>query len=75
MKNNWTRLEERGGGTGKSDFVLIRILKTTIPYFGAFVSEEELESFLSQENFQRFEKTRKVVLEKAKINRLVLIRS
>jgi tricorn protease interacting factor F2/3 len=75
LKNNWTRLEERGGGPGKSDFVLIRILKSTIPYFGAFVSEEELESFLNQENFQRFEKTRKVVLEKAKINRLVLIRS
>jgi hypothetical protein len=49
-------------------------LKTTIPYFGAFVSEEELESFLNQENFQRFEKTRKVVLEKAKVNRLVLVR-
>jgi tricorn protease interacting factor F2/3 len=75
LKNNWTRLEERGGGPGKSDFVLIRILKTTIPYLGAFVSEEELESFLNQENFQRFEKTRKVVLEKAKVNRLVLIRS
>jgi tricorn protease interacting factor F2/3 len=75
LKNNWSKLEERGGGPGKSDFVLIRILKTTIPYFGAFVSEEELESFLNQENFQRFEKTRKVVLEKAKINRLVLIRS
>jgi tricorn protease interacting factor F2/3 len=75
LKNNWSKLEEKGGGPGKSDFVLIRILKTTIPYFGAFVSEEEVESFLSQENFQRFEKTRKVVLEKAKINRLVLIRS
>jgi tricorn protease interacting factor F2/3 len=75
LKNNWSRLEERGGGPGKSDFVLIRILKTTIPYLGAFVSEEELESFLNQENFQRFEKTRKVILEKAKVNRLVLIRS
>jgi hypothetical protein len=75
LKDNWSRLEERGGGPGKSDFVLIRILKTTIPYLGAFVSEEELESFLNQENFQRFEKTRKVVLEKAKVNRLVLIRS
>jgi aminopeptidase N len=75
LKNNWSRLEEKGGGPGKSDFVLIRILKTTIPYLGAFVSEEELESFLNQENFQRFEKTRKVVLEKAKVNRLVLIRS
>jgi hypothetical protein len=74
LKNNWSKLEERGGGPGKSDFVLIRILKSTIPYFGAFVSEEELESFLNQENFQRFEKTRKVVLEKAKVNRLVLIR-
>jgi hypothetical protein len=75
LKNNWARLEEKGGGPGKSDFVLIRILKTTIPYSGAFVSEEELSSFLNQENFQRFEKTRKVVLEKAKINRFVLIRS
>jgi tricorn protease interacting factor F2/3 len=75
LKNNWSKLEEKGGGPGKSDFVLIRILKSTIPYFGAFVSEEELESFLNQENFQRFEKTRKVVLEKAKVNRLVLIRS
>jgi hypothetical protein len=75
LKNNWTRLEEKGGGPGKSDFVLIRILKSTIPYLGAFVSEEELESFLNQENFQRFEKTRKVVLEKAKINRLILTRS
>ena len=75
LKNNWSKLEERGGGPGKSDFVLIRILKSTIPYFGAFVSEEELESFLNQENFQRFEKTKKVVLEKAKVNRLVLIRS
>jgi tricorn protease interacting factor F2/3 len=75
LKNNWTKLEERGGGPGKSDFVLIRILKLTIPYLGAFVSEEELGSFLNQENFQRFEKTRKVVLEKAKVNRLVLIYS
>jgi tricorn protease interacting factor F2/3 len=75
LKNNWSRLEERGGGPGKSDSVLIKILKLTIPHLGAFVSEEELESFLSQENFQRFEKTRKVVLEKAKINRLVLTRS
>jgi tricorn protease interacting factor F2/3 len=75
LKNNWSKLEERGGGPGKSDFVLIRILKLTIPYLGAFVSEEELVSFLNQENFQRFEKTRKVVLEKAKINRLVLIHS
>jgi tricorn protease interacting factor F2/3 len=74
LKNNWSKLEERGGGPGKSDFVLIRILKLTIPYLGAFVSEEELVSFLNQDNFQRFEKTRKVVLEKAKINRLVLIR-
>jgi tricorn protease interacting factor F2/3 len=74
LKNNWSKLEEKGGGPGKSDFVLIRILKSTIPYFGAFVSEEELESFLNQENFQRFEKTRKVVLEKAKVNRLVLVR-
>ncbi len=75
LKNNWSKLEERGGGPGKSDFVLIRILKLTIPYLGAFVSEEELVSFLNQENFQRFEKTRKVVLEKAKVNRLVLIHS
>jgi tricorn protease interacting factor F2/3 len=75
LKNNWTKLEERGGGPGKSDFILIKILKSTIPYLGAFVSEEELESFLNQENFQRFEKTRKVILEKAKINRFVLIRS
>jgi tricorn protease interacting factor F2/3 len=75
LKNNWSKLEERGGGPGKSDFVLIRILKLTIPYLGAFVSEEELVSFLNQENFQRFEKTRKVVLEKAKINRFVLIHS
>jgi tricorn protease interacting factor F2/3 len=74
LKNNWSRLEEKGGGPGKSDFVLIKILKATIPYLGAFVSEKELESFLDQENFQRFEKTRKVVLEKAKINRLVLTR-
>jgi tricorn protease interacting factor F2/3 len=75
LKNNWSRLEEKGGGPGKSDFVLIKILKLTIPYLGAFISEKELELFLNQENLQRFEKTKKVVLEKAKINRFVLIHS
>jgi len=75
LKNYWTKLEEKGGGQGKSDFILIKILKSTIPFLGAFAYEEELESFLNQENFQRFEKTKKVVLEKSKINRLVLIRS
>jgi tricorn protease interacting factor F2/3 len=75
LKNNWIRLEEKGGGPGKSDFILIRILKTTIPYLGAFVSEEELGLFLNQEHFQRFGKTRKVVLEKAKVNHFVLIHS
>ena len=74
LKNNWTKLEDKGGGPGKSDFVLIRILKLTIPYVGAFTDEKELESFLNQENFQRFVKTKNVVLEKAKINRLVSIR-
>ncbi|GIW67607.1 MAG: hypothetical protein KatS3mg096_475 [Candidatus Parcubacteria bacterium] len=71
LKENWQKLEEKGGGPGKSDFVLIKILKSTIPYIGAFVEEKELEEFLNQENFKRFEKTKNVILEKAKINRKI----
>ncbi len=69
LKENWQKLEEKGGGAGKSDFVLIRILKSTIPYSGAFVDEKGLKEFLNQKSLRRFEKTKNVVLEKAIINK------
>ncbi len=69
LKENWQKLEEKGGGAGKSDFVLIRILKSTIPYSGAFVGEKELKEFLNQKSLRRFEKTKNVVFEKAIINK------
>jgi tricorn protease interacting factor F2/3 len=69
LKENWQKLEEKGGGAGKSDFVLIRILKSTIPYSGAFIDEKELKEFLNQKSLRRFEKTKNVVFEKAIINK------
>jgi hypothetical protein len=69
LKENWQRLEEKGGGPGKSDFVLIRILKWTIPNLGAFADKNKLEGFFDQEALKRFERTKRVVLEEAEINR------
>ncbi len=72
LDNNWNQLEAKGGGRGKSDFVLIRILKTTIPKVGAFQSKEKLEEFFEKYNLQHFEKTKNIVLEKTEINKMLI---
>lgn len=72
LKENFSRLEEKGGGPGKSDFVLIRILKWTIPTLGVFTEEEKLKEFFESESLRRFERTKKVVLEEVEINRKFL---
>ncbi len=69
LKENWNKIEEKGGGLGKSDFVLISILKRVVPSLGAFVSDEKLNEFFEREEVKRFVRTKNVVIEKAKINR------
>jgi tricorn protease interacting factor F2/3 len=69
LENNWQKLEEKGGGPGKSDFVLIRILKWTIPNLGVFTDKNKLEEFLNQKALERFERTKRVVLEEVEINK------
>ncbi|MEM5811837.1 MAG: M1 family metallopeptidase [Candidatus Aenigmatarchaeota archaeon] len=69
FKNYWPRIERKSGGIGKSDFVLIRLLKEFIPLVGTFVKEKEIKKFLKQKNLKRFNKTIRVVLEKVAINR------
>lgn len=66
---NWQRIEEKGGGPGKSDFVLLRLLKTIVPTTGVFIEKQKLKDFFAQENLQRFPKTVKILLEKVEINR------
>ncbi len=72
LKNNLSRLEARGGGAGKSDFILIRILKSTIPFIGSFIDDQQLAKFLNRNNLKRFSKTKKVIAEKVKINKKIL---
>lgn len=71
LKKNWQKLEKKGGGAGKSDFVLMKILKLTIPSIGTFIDEENLNNFLNSKSFSRFKRTKKVVLEIAKVSRQI----
>ncbi|GIW66712.1 MAG: leucyl aminopeptidase [Candidatus Parcubacteria bacterium] len=72
LEKNWSKLEKRGGGAGKSDFVLIRILKSTIPFVGSFVDKQKLIKFLNRSELKRFIKTRKIIIEKIRINKKIL---
>lgn len=70
LDKNWEKLEKKGGGRGKSESILIYILKAVIPQFGCLLSEDELKSFLNKYKLkQRFKMTIPYLLELSSINR------
>jgi tricorn protease interacting factor F2/3 len=72
IKRNWHKLEEKGGGRGKSDFILIRIIKTVFSQIGPFVDNKEIDKFLKIESLKRFNKTAKVVSEKILVTKKMM---
>lgn len=70
LQQKWSYIEKKGGGPGKSDFVLLRLLKTILPNIGAFIDDKELKYFLKQQkNIQKFKTTVSNILELIKVNK------
>jgi len=67
LVKNWDKLEEKAGGKGKGDFILMKIIKIVIPQIGPFVDNKNLKKFLSLSSLKNFYKTVKIVLEKTQI--------
>ncbi|MCS7200863.1 MAG: M1 family metallopeptidase [Patescibacteria group bacterium] len=73
LSSNWSNLEVKGGGAGKSDFLLMRILKICLPYVGTFIDSKELNDFLRKDSVRKFTKTIEVIKEKIKINKRIIL--
>lgn len=67
LKKNWSKLEKKGN----NDFVLMKILKLTIPSIGTFIDDEKLNKFLSSQEFSKFKRTKAIALEIAQINKQI----